>query len=457
MNDRKPQPSHPRMPWGLGALALLALATSGAAQAQQTRSFVSCVDDRWETPNCWSPSGVPGSLDTALIGGNRTAVLVSTTAVSRTEVTDAILQIFGGTLTTGTLAVNGGGLVGVTGSVNISQLALNSAGGEIVVLSPGIFDLGPAGGLANRGVLTLRGGTVNGGNANLANFGQVGVAFQSTIASAQFSQSGSLTVAGQSTLTVSSALFVNSGTITLNSSPTSPVALQGNTLRHDGWLLTGGGRVNNPIIVGGGAISPGAGQDLILQGAVQFDRPAPIQVDGPAGGRLFFQGDTRFGGSNFHQITGGGRTEFGQELQLGPDVPVPVRLSAIGTVALQSGSNLFMRLAADGTADSMVVSDGLFLQGGTLTFTSLDGNALGIGNSFTLFPQTTLSGNFGNISFVELPLAAGANLDFSQLYTNGTLSVVAVPEPGTWLMLMAGLAGLGAVTRARRRPVAVPA
>ena len=62
-----------------------------------------------------------------------------------------------------------------------------------------------------------------------------------------------------------------------------------------------------------------------------------------------------------------------------------------------------------------------------------------------------------DLQTAELPLAAGATLDLSQLYTNGTLSVVAVPEPGTWLMLMAGLAGLGAVTRGRRRPVAVPA
>ena len=129
----------PLHPSGLCALALLVLATSGAAQAQQTRSFTSCVDGHWATPNCWSPDGVPGSLDTALIGGKRTANLLSTTAVSRTEVTDAILQIAGGTLTTGTLAVNGGGLLAVTGSVNISQLALNSAGGEIVVLDTGIF------------------------------------------------------------------------------------------------------------------------------------------------------------------------------------------------------------------------------------------------------------------------------------------------------------------------------
>lgn len=51
--------------------------------------------------------------------------------------------------------------------------------------------------------------------------------------------------------------------------------------------------------------------------------------------------------------------------------------------------------------------------------------------------------------------AEGAKLDFSQLHTNGTLSVVAVSEPGTWLMLLGALAGLGAVARARRRPAAV--
>jgi hypothetical protein len=46
-------------------------------------------------------------------------------------------------------------------------------------------------------------------------------------------------------------------------------------------------------------------------------------------------------------------------------------------------------------------------------------------------------------------LAAGTKLDYSQLYSNGTVSVTAVPEPETYAMMLAGLGLVG--WSARRR------
>ena len=45
--------------------------------------------------------------------------------------------------------------------------------------------------------------------------------------------------------------------------------------------------------------------------------------------------------------------------------------------------------------------------------------------------------------------AAGTQLDTSALYTTGEISITAVPEPGQWALLLAGLAGL--TWRARRQ------
>jgi hypothetical protein len=43
------------------------------------------------------------------------------------------------------------------------------------------------------------------------------------------------------------------------------------------------------------------------------------------------------------------------------------------------------------------------------------------------------------------------NIELELLFTPTTLTISAIPEPATWLMMMAGFAGLGAGLRARRR------
>jgi hypothetical protein len=48
-------------------------------------------------------------------------------------------------------------------------------------------------------------------------------------------------------------------------------------------------------------------------------------------------------------------------------------------------------------------------------------------------------------------LAAGTQLDYSQLYTSGVISVTvaAVPEPGTYALFLGGLLTLGCLARRR--------
>ena len=47
-----------------------------------------------------------------------------------------------------------------------------------------------------------------------------------------------------------------------------------------------------------------------------------------------------------------------------------------------------------------------------------------------------------------LPVAGGTTLDVSRLYTDGVISVTAVPEPGQWALM---LGGLGLLARFGRR------
>jgi len=92
---------------------------------------------------------------------------------------------------------------------------------------------------------------------------------------------------------------------------------------------------------------------------------------------------------------------------------------------------------------------GTLTLGGTLQLTSFDGFTGQAGQSFDLFDWGTLQGQFSSIDSSGLQLAAGTALDLSRLYTDGVIGVSAVPEPGSWALMAAGLLGLGGWSRRR--------
>jgi len=104
--------------------------------------------------------------------------------------------------------------------------------------------------------------------------------------------------------------------------------------------------------------------------------------------------------------------------------------------------------------DKYVVAGNLSL-GGTLKLISWNGFVAQKGQSFDLLDWGTLTGTFANIDASGFKLAVGSKLDYSQLYTNGTISVAAaVPEPESYAMVLAGLALIGTVVRRRSKAAA---
>jgi hypothetical protein len=96
--------------------------------------------------------------------------------------------------------------------------------------------------------------------------------------------------------------------------------------------------------------------------------------------------------------------------------------------------------------DKYVVAGHLGL-GGTLKLSSWNGFVPQAGQSFDLLDWGNASGSFDSIDASGLLLPAGLGLDASHLALDGSISVVSVPEPSTWALMLAGIALGGWVKR----------
>ncbi|CAD5371015.1 conserved exported hypothetical protein [Rubrivivax sp. A210] len=121
-----------------------------------------------------------------------------------------------------------------------------------------------------------------------------------------------------------------------------------------------------------------------------------------------------------------------------------------GSVNFEAGA-LAMELggtAAGSGHDKLVFGGPVALGGASLQVLWLDGWAGQAGDHFDLFDWN--GSPAGRFASIRLPtLAAGLAWNSSQLYTSGELSITAVPEPGNWALMAAGLGVLGALGRRR--------
>jgi hypothetical protein len=105
--------------------------------------------------------------------------------------------------------------------------------------------------------------------------------------------------------------------------------------------------------------------------------------------------------------------------------------------------------------DRLVVTGDLVLEGGQLLVALIDGFLPQAGNVFDLLDWGTLAGSFGTLALPSL--ADGLAWHTAGLYTDGTISVAAIPEPETYALLLAGLGLLGFALPGIRPTIAGPA
>lgn len=156
----------------------------------------------------------------------------------------------------------------------------------------------------------------------------------------------------------------------------------------------------------------------------------------------FGSGDVRvYGGTlaGSSTITG---SLFNEGGTVSPGVGVGT-LTVLGDFAQLGGGTLDFEID-DGAADLLQVA-GSALFGGTLGVTFVDGFA-GLG-LFTLLSVGSYSGLFSAFSVVGLSGGYGADLVYTAAGLQ--LSVTAVPEPQTWVLMLAGVGVMGWMCRRR--------
>ena len=181
-----------------------------------------------------------------------------------------------------------------------------------------------------------------------------------------------------------------------------------------------------------------ASSSSILVGDTAAHSSATLDVTGVTGGFTVASGQTLAGHG-----TVVGNTTFGSGSILSPGNSAGTT-TFNGNLTLGSGVSLVFDLAATGASDKVIVSGGnlLTLNNQSIsdfTFNLLSGYGVG---TYTLIDDSTgtISGGLSTTPGSLTENLGGYNATLSLSGNNLLLTVAVVPEPGTWAMMLGGLA-----------------
>jgi T5SS/PEP-CTERM-associated repeat protein len=346
---------------------------------------------------------------------------------------------------TGTVTINGtGSLLTISGSSAIGAASTNS--GTLNVQSGGTFN-GSTTTLNPTGTININGGTVNlngplvrnGGTLNFVT-GALNIVDDFTVGAGgllgtnvtldttrQFTTTGSATIDAPATLTFHGGTF-SSGALTNNGQLDFS---NGNTNLHGDVMINPGSHVSisgagstttffDDVIHNGAEILVGAGASAVFANNQSGTGPFTGL------GTVTFNGVHRPGTSQA-LVTFGGNVIYGSS----------------ATIELELGGTV------RGTDYDALDVNGHLTLDGRINVVLVDGFEPQAGTVFNLFDWGAVSGAF---DLIDLPkINSGLGWDTSQLFTNGTLSVV-VPEPTCATLLIVAAGGLLTRLRLRRQP-----
>jgi hypothetical protein len=429
-----------------GQLAYRASFTDGAQgiflftpELRWIRTFSSS----WDTRSNWTIGQAPGAVHDVRIDPDISLTVTGPTA----EVIVNSLTVGGGN-GIATLSLNGGELTSTAGPVQILATGVLTGDGQIL---SAVTNLGTVraqnvtilGGLTNQGLVEGNGRL----NARITNASTGRIQVEAGQTMVVTSPAGTHSNSGR--IEVRDGVLEITGALTNGTA--GQIILDGGLVRFNGGLSNSG-----QLLVGFGgasvfgAITNNTGGRIILSGNSETTFYDAVVNNGelrvsPGSFALFFGNVSGTG-----TFTGTG-TKFYEAL-FSPGSS-PGLVTDAGDSSFGPGAVVEMELAGllPGTQHDKFEVAGTLSLGGTLKLVLLEGFAPQLGDRFDLFDWGVLDGRFAAFDTTHAALAPGLAWSFADLYTTGEIHVAAVPEPGTWAMMLAGLGLLVGAARWRGR------